>query len=480
MSLLDAETTHGPPAGTSLADAPGPGPQRTNGAGRRAWPLPALPPLAGRLALSLAIAGALALMAFWLGSWSKQGLDFSVYWHGGKILNEAGAEVSDLYGPSVAWAGGPGLPFTYPPFAALLFSLLALLPEKLALNLFNAAGAAVAIWVAVRAVRYWKAKADWRSTFQSAGNRWAALLLVLVVLNLGPWRETLAFGQINILLMGMMAWDLLARNQRWAGGFPGSGFLVGVAAGIKLTPLVFGLYFLMRRDWRGLLNMAAGFSATVLTGWLLRPAESLQFWLEILPDTSRIGGAGYVDNLSLKGTLLHFGVPETAVTVPWLVLSLLVVALAAAIIKAASDQGARVVAISTTALTMLLISPVSWSHHWVWAAVVLPAFAWTLRETPHRYRGTRWLMGAVLGVSVPVFMLSPKTIGTALGAGNLDIQTPGLWIMASSAGVFCALAILVCWLVVVRRGSLSPAAQLHGAGVPAAAVTPASPPAPLA
>ena len=84
---------------------------------------------------------------------------------------------------------------------------------------------------------------------------------------------------------------------------------MGVAAGIKLTPLVFGLYFLMRKDWRGLLNMGAGFASTVLLGWLLRPAESLQFWLQILPDTSRIGGAGYVDNLSIKGALLHFGVP---------------------------------------------------------------------------------------------------------------------------------------------------------------------------
>ena len=339
------------------------------------------------------------------------------------------------------------------------------MPRLVALNLFNAAGVAVAIWVAVRCVRYWNAKADWRSTFHSTRNRWGAAVLLLAVLNLGPGRETLSFGQINILLMGLMLADLLARNRRWTRGLPGSGFLVGVAAGIKLTPLVFGLYFLVRKDGRGLLNMGAGFAATVLAGFLLRPAESLQFWLDILPDTSRIGGAGYVDNLSIKGALLHFGVPAASVTVPWLVLSLLVVALAAAIIRTASEQGARVVAISATALAMLLISPVSWSHHWVWVAAVLPAFAWTLCETPHRYSGLRWLMGGVLGISVLVFLFSPKTIGTALGAENLDVQTPGLWIMASSAGVFCALAILVCWLIVLRRGSLAPTVDAARAGV---------------
>ncbi|KQR80013.1 mannosyltransferase [Arthrobacter sp. Leaf337] len=395
-----------------------------------------------------------------LDAWGEQGLDFSVYWHGGKILNEAGQAPSNLYSRTVGWAGGPELPFTYPPFAALLFGLLARLPEESALMLFNAAGVAVAVWVAVRGVRYWSAKQDWRSTFGGAGfkatrNRWGAVILLLAVINLGPWRETLAFGQINILLMGLMAADLLAGNQRWNQGLPGRGFLVGMAAGIKLTPLVFGLYFLVRKDWRGLFNMAGGFAFTVLLGWLVRPAESITFWLEILPDTSRIGGAGYVDNLSIKGALLHFGVPEAGVTVPWLLLSILVTGMGAMVIKVASEQGARVVAISATALTMLLISPVSWSHHWVWMAAVLPAFAWTLRETPYRHRATRWVMGGVLGASIIVFFFSPKSIGEALGAENLDFQVPEPWLMASSAGVFCAVAILACWLVVLRRGSLA-------------------------
>ena len=408
----------------------------------------------------LAVLAAAVFLSSRLEAWGEQGLDFSVYWHGGKILNDAGQAPSGLYRLTVGWAGGPELPFTYPPFAALLFGLLARLPEDSALMLFNTAGVAVAVWVAVRGVRYWSAKQDWRSTFGAAGftatrNRWGAVVLLLAVINLGPWRETLAFGQINILLMGLMAADLLARNQHWNRGFPGSGFLVGIAAGIKLTPLAFGLYFLVRKDWRGLMNMAGGFAFTVVLGWLIRPAESVQFWLEILPDTSRIGGAGYVDNLSLKGALLHFGVPEAGVTLPWLLLSLLVAGMGAAVIKAASDQGARVVAISATALTMLLVSPVSWSHHWVWMAAVLPAFAWTLRETPHRYRATRWVMGGVLGASIMVFFFSPKSIGTALGAENLDFQTPVPWIMASSAGVFCAVAILACWLVVLRRGALA-------------------------
>jgi alpha-1,2-mannosyltransferase len=177
-----------------------------------------------------------------------------------------------------------------------------------------------------------------------------------------------------------------------------------------------------------------------------------------------------VDNLSIKGALLHFGVPASVVTVPWLLLSVVVVALAAAVIKLASNQGSRVVAVSATALAMLLISPVSWSHHWVWVAAVLPAFAWTLRELPERHRHLRTVMTSALLISVLVFVLSPKTIGMAFDAENLDIQTPGLWIMASSAGAFCAFALLLCWLAALRRGTLDstePAAAEPAADPPA-------------
>src|SRR6476619_674125 len=191
MSLLDAESPHPPPSGSLAAprsgnrDAPPTAPGRKS---RR--------PLRQTFAAALFPLG-LAAVAFavwhWLAVWGEQGLDFSVYWYGGKILNDAGPAASNLYEGNVDWAGGPGLPFTYPPFAALLFSLLARMPEKSALDLFNAAGVLTAAWVAVRALRYWTAKADWRAAFRSPRNRWAAVVLLLAVLNLGPWRETLAF-----------------------------------------------------------------------------------------------------------------------------------------------------------------------------------------------------------------------------------------------------------------------------------------------
>ncbi len=264
-------------------------------------------------------------------------------------------------------------------------------------------------------------------------------MLVLAVLNLGPWRETLAFGQINILLMGLMAADLLSRNRRWTSGFPGSGFLVGVAAGIKLTPLVFGLYFLMRKDWRGLLNMGAGFAGTVLLGWLLRPAESLQFWLRDPP--------GHVPDR--RRGLRRQPLPQGGAAALRRPRSFSHRAVAAAE-PAGGGPGRRGHqdrqrpgiprgghlgdgAHHAADQPGVLVTPLGLGRG-------RPA---GLRLDPPRdpaalHGGLRWLMGGVLGISVLVFLFSPKTIGTALGAENLDIQTPGLWIMASSAGVFCA------------------------------------------
>jgi alpha-1,2-mannosyltransferase len=198
MALLDAEKELDAGKGTAAPGtaAPGTTAPGTAAPSTAAWYRSRLVlGIPGELVTLLAILATAVFMSSRLDAWGEQGLDFSVYWHGGKILNEAGQSPSDLYSRTVGWAGGPELPFTYPPFAALLFGLLARLPEESALMLFNAAGAAVAVWVAVRGVRYWSAKQDWRSTFGGAGfkatrNRWGAVILLLAVINLGPWRET--------------------------------------------------------------------------------------------------------------------------------------------------------------------------------------------------------------------------------------------------------------------------------------------------
>lgn len=393
------------------------------------------------LAVVIAVVASIALVMWSLSLSPIHGLDFSVYRMGGQSVLRG----DDLYTTSVIYSGGPLL-FTYPPFAALLFTVLAPFSQVVGARLFLSLAAVIAVILSTFLLRRLFRLRSVRDVVAHPWLRPLAIVGAGLILLLGPWRETSAFGQINILLMAAMLWDLLYRGRRWP-----TGFLTGVAAGIKLTPLVFGFYFLVRRDWAGLRNMVLGFFTTVGLGFLVLPRASVEYWTVLLPDTSRIGGGGYVDNLSLKGAILHFAGPDYNSTVLWLLLSLAALALAGVVIRMADDDGARLAAVSATALLMLLVSPVSWSHHWVWTALFLPVHFLLVRRAPRKAVGLSVVGWILLAVSIAVFYASPKEIGKLFGSEDLNSQIPELWLIASSAGVFCAIALLVYWLLILRK-----------------------------
>ncbi|MFI2564809.1 glycosyltransferase 87 family protein [Paenarthrobacter sp. NPDC018779] len=365
--------------------------------------------------------------------------DFEVYYYGGGRVLEGG----DLY------AVRDGLPFTYPPFAALLFSGLAALGffgGSLVFILAALLGAGVvAAWLSRH---YFFGLASWRVAFADYRFRTTALLGTGAILLLGPWRDTFVFGQINIVLMGVILADFALHGKARAGQirWP-AGLLIGMAAGVKLTPLAFGLYFLVRKDFRALGWMAAGFFGSIAFAWAVLPQASLAFWTQILPDTGRIGGPGYVDNLSLKGLLIHFGMPDSSTTsLVWLVLSLGLAALAALVIKWAVDVEENFVAVSATAVLMLLVSPVSWSHHWVWVAVALPSMAFAMHRVPSRNGRMRTAGWVIVAFSTIAFYMTPKNLAVWAGAAEWGKDPQTQWqLMVSSLGVVCGIAMLVYW-----------------------------------
>lgn len=364
--------------------------------------------------------------------------DFEVYFYGGGKVLEGG----DLY------AVREGLPFTYPPFAALLFTGLAAMgffASSLVFILAALLGAGVvAAWLA----RHYFGLTGWRSAFADYRFRTTALVGAGAILLLGPWRDTFVFGQINIILMGVILADFALYGKVRAGEirWP-AGLLIGLAAGVKLTPLAFGLYFLVRRDFKALGWMAAGFFGSIAFAWAVLPQASVDFWTKILPDTGRIGGPAYVDNLSVKGLLLHFGMPDSSLTnVAWLVLSLGLVVLAGLIIKWAVDADENFVAVSATAILMLLISPVSWSHHWVWVAVALPSMAFAMHRVPSRSGRMRTAGWVIVACSTVAFFMTPKNLAVWAGAAEWGKDPQTQWqLMISSLGVVCGIAMLVYW-----------------------------------
>ncbi|QWC11542.1 DUF2029 domain-containing protein [Arthrobacter jiangjiafuii] len=383
--------------------------------------------------LGLGLPAALVLVV--LGA-QIHGLDFTVYREGARAFLGMGEH--RLYDPALVQTDTRGLPFTYPPFAALLLTPFAVLPEAVGLVLVTATSCLCLVLTAILVARYLRDNTvlPERITAALGGSAGVVVLATLLIGVLGPWREGLGFGQINPMLMVLIVADLI----RPAGRVP-RGILIGLAAGIKLTPLAFGLVFLVRRDWRAILTMGLTFATTVAAGWLASPEQSRIFWLSALSDASRVGDTTDMYNVSLNSLLAHLGTPEALQRPLWLLACAAVVVLGFLAIRRSDARGDMLAAISANAVVMLAISPISWFHHWVWIALVLPALWVSVRRRRAGARGPGIALGVVM---VPVFMLSSVTI-TMMLTGVVSGHGPAALELFTSLGVILPVAALGFW-----------------------------------
>ncbi|WP_461170881.1 glycosyltransferase 87 family protein [Arthrobacter sp. Z1-15] len=397
---------------------------------------------ANLLWLLLGLPAALALVV--LGA-QIHGLDFTVYREGARAFLGMGEH--RLYDPSLVQTDTRGLPFTYPPFAALLLTPFAFLPEAAGLVLLTATSCVCLVLTALLAARYLRNNNVLPERFRTAlgGTAGVVVLATLLIGVLGPWREGLGFGQINPMLMVLIVADLV----RPAGRIP-RGALIGLAAGIKLTPLAFGLIFLVRRDWRAILTLGITFAATVAAGWLASSEQSRIFWFDSLFDSNRVGDTTDMYNVSLNSLIAHLGTPEQLQRPLWLLASIAVVVLGFLAIRRSDERGDLLAAISANAVVMLAISPISWFHHWVWIALVLPALWVAVRR---RRAGVRAAGIVLLAAMIPVFMLSSITI-TMMLTGTVSGQGPAALELFTSLGVVLPVAALAFWATAPVPGSV--------------------------
>ena len=326
--------------------------------------------------------------------------DLDVYRMGGMAVVDRHGFTDELYGPELSLHGDDGLPFTYPPFAALLFVPLAYLPERPTEVALLLVTVGFAVGLAALLLRY-AASHGRPLPLQTRMDPVTAVAAgTAVLLWSGPWMRNVGLGQINAVVVALILYDVLrSRDDTFWGRVP-RGFWIGVAAGIKLTPLAFGLVFLMRRQVRPILTMGLTFAATVLLGFLVLPRDASVFWTEAVVSDERVGDTAYVDNTSLQGVLLHLGVPPDAEAVLRWVLVLAMVVGAGTLIRVLAARGMVLSVVAVNALVMLFMSPVTWSHHHLWWGLVLTA-VW-VEAWPAFFRG---------GFRRPVLALT----GVALG-----------------------------------------------------------------
>lgn len=327
---------------------------------------------------------AVALLAHWWHGF----IDLQVYRNGARVWLDGG----DLYGPMPP-VYGLGLPFTYPPLAAMFFVPLALMPlvvAEIVVLVTSLVSLGIALWLALVRVR-------------PELDRISVLTVLIAGLGLAqflePVRQTFNFGQINLVLMAVVAVDALVRKPFWP-----RGMLIGITVSIKLIPAGYLLYFLLRRDWKAAATLVVSAAGAVGIGFLLFPNDSVQYWFHTVTDTGRIGTPYFAGNQSIKGTLFRLGLDETMATGLWIALSVLTVGLAAIWMVRLIDAGSDVAALLVNAAAVLLVSPVSWSHHWVWAA---PALVIAVDQaTRRRSRG----FTAVVALFTLMFIVGPQWV----------------------------------------------------------------------
>ncbi len=309
----------------------------------------------------------------------------------------------------------PGTPygFTYPPFAGLVMAPMAFLPFALVLIV-----ATVATVLTTALLTWWLAgpliqRKGWPVWFAFA-------LAVCLAVAFEPVRETITFGQVNTLLLILVAADLLIglpRGRAW------SGVGIGLAAAVKLTPAVFILYLLLTRRWRAAGTAIGTAAAATLAAAALFPDESREFWTSALWYTSRVGVYYYFSNQSERGFLARLPIDQVAAPI-WVVCVLATLAFWAWRVHKA--PGDLMGGLALTGVLGCLISPVTWVHHCVW---LLPAI---VRCVEAGRRKALLLGGAV-------YLLMTSHLGWLWEFP----PHPPLEILGGNLYVWCSLALLI-------------------------------------
>src|SRR5580658_2172511 len=317
-----------------------------------AWAVAAL----GVLAWIAALAAVAPLVRGYLTSPPDQRLvDLDVYRTGGLSVLRGQPLYTMLTQPPQL------LSFTYPPAAALFAVPLALLPWP----------AAQLAWVPVvyvpLAVVIWFAFAP---LLRRAGRLRPAAFAVLFAAcaYLFPVRDEMRFGQVDLVLLALAVADCAVRAPRWP-----RGVLVGLATAIKLVPGVFIVYLWVSGRRRAAVTAMIAALAWSLGAWLVLPRDSVTYWTSVIFQSGRLGSNSGTSNQSLRGLLLREFLPGQAPGVVWAALALAAAVAGFALARRLARESREMEAIAVTALLGVLLSPVSWIHHFLVVVVVIGA-----------------------------------------------------------------------------------------------------------
>lgn len=357
-------------------------------------------------------------------------VDLDVYREAARGLLQ-GHEVYSWLTPGPQW-----LPFTYPPFSALLGIPLAMIP-------FRVAGYA---WSVVQLALLWLTVGIAFRPFLRRFGVYAGLfqgLIAGILTGVDPISQGIRFGQVNAVLVWLCLVDLTRRaDGRWP-----RGTLTGIAAAIKLTPAVFWVHWAVSRRWRPLIASLTAAALCTLVTVLVAPAASLSFWTDALLDPNRLGPNAGAANQSLRGMLLRALPTPGLVSAAWLVLALAVGVAGFALSARLERLGEPVAVVGAVGMIAVLVSPVSWDHHLHWGLVVIGALLGDGRSVGR-------LIAAVLGVLwlwVRFPFMGSSMLDSHPGVPHVISRT-----FESGYTIFAVTALFALWWFLVRGRTPEP------------------------
>jgi alpha-1,2-mannosyltransferase len=327
----------------------------------------------------IATCSAIAAIAY-LSIWGRRyGLDLKVYRDSVSFWGSGN-------NPYQATFTQMRLPFTYPPFALLALSPFTWASFPIAQWLLWLASIAAATGSVVLVLRDRGVAVTKRLWCEALA--WSCVSVIV----LEPARSGFDYGQIECILMFIVVADLLLVPSRYRG------VLTGFAAAVKLTPLIFVMAFAVSRDVKSAIRAVASFLAWTALSWLFWPGLSHLYWFHDVSHPARDGSIAYGGNQSWYAILHRAPFPANGSAAAWVLLSLVTLAATAFVAWRCLALSQKAFAVISIALAGLLVSPISWTHHWIWVLLIPPLLVGD--RSPDVPRSIRTLFWGLIALTI--------------------------------------------------------------------------------
>lgn len=352
-------------------------------------------------------------------------LDMRVYVAGADALLQ-GKSLYDSV--DIRSTSGLVLPFTYSPFAAVVFIPFALLPIKVTLAIWTALCVASLAGISYLTALRVPALAGKKT------QDWATWEIAAVIFAVGafaePINQNLDVAQVNLILVFVIMYDTVNRTKY-------AGFATGMAAGFKVIPGIFIVFMLVTKRWADFGRACLGFFVTLVIGSFFGIDNVWRYWTSELFQTDRVGDVARLSNLSIRGVIAR-SFPGQYDTAVWFVIAVAIVTVGF-VIAAKWWTRSRLVSAMVIGLVSLLVSPISWPHHWVWLVpAVSVCAALAFRAFRSGSRGVGWLLAiAAVSGALPA-MTQLRFIQTVI----IGAEWYRLWVVGMAYAVSAVLMLI--------------------------------------